>query len=180
MGRSARVLGSCARSLCGSRGSSGDQDQTLGEVACCCAEAVCLVVRVVVVAALQVTEQDIANIVAQWTGIPIEKVSADETERLIKMEEVLHGRVIGQVCMGVWRARMCVGAQCCWDLLGWRVPRPKKGGKTPFAAMSLHNILRDAVAVLTAAACCAVPWCAACRRRPCPPSAAPFVVRVWA
>jgi ATP-dependent Clp protease ATP-binding subunit ClpC len=46
---------------------------------------------------LQVTEQDIANIVAQWTGIPIEKVSADETERLIKMEEVLHGRVIGQV-----------------------------------------------------------------------------------
>ena len=43
-----------------------------------------------------VVEQDIANIVAQWTGIPIEKVSADETERLIKMEEVLHGRVIGQ------------------------------------------------------------------------------------
>jgi hypothetical protein len=43
-----------------------------------------------------VTEQDIANIVAQWTGIPIEKVSSDETERLIKMEEVLHGRVIGQ------------------------------------------------------------------------------------
>lgn len=44
----------------------------------------------------QVQEQDIANIVAQWTGIPIEKVSSDETERLIKMEEVLHGRVIGQ------------------------------------------------------------------------------------
>ncbi|KIY91300.1 putative ATP-dependent Clp protease, ATP-binding protein [Monoraphidium neglectum] len=44
----------------------------------------------------QVTEADIANIVAQWTGIPIEKVSSDETERLIKMEEVLHGRVIGQ------------------------------------------------------------------------------------
>lgn len=45
----------------------------------------------------QVTDQDIANIVAQWTGIPIEKVSSDETERLVKMEEVLHGRVIGQV-----------------------------------------------------------------------------------
>eukprot|EP00887_Chlorella_sp_A99_P006789 scaffold2.g6789.t1 len=43
-----------------------------------------------------VTEQDIANIVAQWTGIPVEKVSSDETERLVKMEEVLHGRVIGQ------------------------------------------------------------------------------------
>ncbi|KAF5826857.1 P-loop containing nucleoside triphosphate hydrolase protein [Dunaliella salina] len=43
-----------------------------------------------------VTEADIANITAQWTGIPIEKVSSDETERLIKMEEVLHSRVIGQ------------------------------------------------------------------------------------
>ena len=43
-----------------------------------------------------VTDQDIANIVAQWTGIPIEKVSSDETERLVKMEEVLHNRVIGQ------------------------------------------------------------------------------------
>jgi ATP-dependent Clp protease ATP-binding subunit ClpC len=43
-----------------------------------------------------VDEEDIANIVAQWTGIPIEKVSSDETERLVKMEEVLHSRVIGQ------------------------------------------------------------------------------------
>lgn len=43
-----------------------------------------------------VDEADIANIVAQWTGIPIEKVSSDETERLVKMEQVLHGRVIGQ------------------------------------------------------------------------------------
>lgn len=30
-----------------------------------------------------VEEADIANIVAQWTGIPIEKVSSDETERLV-------------------------------------------------------------------------------------------------
>lgn len=52
----------------------------------------------------QVTDQDIANIVAQWTGIPIEKVSSDETERLVKMEEVLHGRVIGQVRGGARRA----------------------------------------------------------------------------
>jgi len=43
-----------------------------------------------------VTEQDIANIVCQWTGIPIDKVSSDESERLVKMEETLHGRVIGQ------------------------------------------------------------------------------------
>ena len=43
-----------------------------------------------------VTEADIANIVSQWTGIPVEKVSSDESERLVKMEEVLHKRVIGQ------------------------------------------------------------------------------------
>jgi len=43
-----------------------------------------------------VDEADIANIVAQWTGIPVEKVSSDETERLINMESVLHKRVIGQ------------------------------------------------------------------------------------
>ena len=43
-----------------------------------------------------VNEADIATIVAQWTGIPVEKVSSDETERLVKMEGVLHQRVIGQ------------------------------------------------------------------------------------
>merc|ERR1719235_1022307 len=43
-----------------------------------------------------VSEEDISAIVSLWTGIPIEKVSSDETERLIKMEETLHTRVIGQ------------------------------------------------------------------------------------
>merc|ERR1711907_126786 len=43
-----------------------------------------------------VNESDIAAIVSLWTGIPIEKVSSDETERLIKMESTLHTRVIGQ------------------------------------------------------------------------------------
>merc|ERR1719428_928224 len=43
-----------------------------------------------------VNEADIAAIVSLWTGIPIAKVSSDETERLITMEETLHTRVIGQ------------------------------------------------------------------------------------
>merc|ERR1711959_339673 len=43
-----------------------------------------------------VNEGDIAAIVSLWTGIPIEKVSSDETQRLIKMEDTLHTRVIGQ------------------------------------------------------------------------------------
>ena len=45
---------------------------------------------------LTVHEESIAEIVAQWTGIPVSKVSKSETEKLVKMEELLHERVIGQ------------------------------------------------------------------------------------
>jgi len=43
-----------------------------------------------------VTEEHIAEVVASWTGIPVKKLAEEETERLMKMEEVLHQRVIGQ------------------------------------------------------------------------------------
>jgi ATP-dependent Clp protease ATP-binding subunit ClpC len=43
-----------------------------------------------------VTEEDIADVVGMWTGIPVRRLAADETERLMKMEEALHKRVIGQ------------------------------------------------------------------------------------
>eukprot|EP01026_Neomeris_dumetosa_P001119 TRINITY_DN10277_c0_g2_i2.p1 TRINITY_DN10277_c0_g2~~TRINITY_DN10277_c0_g2_i2.p1 ORF type:complete len:906 (+),score=166.32 TRINITY_DN10277_c0_g2_i2:87-2804(+) len=43
-----------------------------------------------------VKEEDIATIVSQWTGIPVEKVSSDETDKLVNMEQVLHNRIIGQ------------------------------------------------------------------------------------
>ncbi|KAL7139707.1 hypothetical protein ABFS83_09G072000 [Erythranthe nasuta] len=43
-----------------------------------------------------VTEVDIQHIVASWTGIPVDKVSTDESDRLLKMEDTLHTRVIGQ------------------------------------------------------------------------------------
>ena len=43
-----------------------------------------------------VTEVDIQHIVASWTGIPVDKVSTDESVRLLKMEETLHKRIIGQ------------------------------------------------------------------------------------
>ncbi|MDD5594516.1 MAG: AAA family ATPase, partial [Candidatus Margulisbacteria bacterium] len=43
-----------------------------------------------------VTEEDIASIVSDWTGIPVVKLSAAETEKLIHMEAELHKRVIGQ------------------------------------------------------------------------------------
>ena len=43
-----------------------------------------------------VGEEEIAHIVASWTGIPVKKLTEEETDRLLKMEEVLHDRVIGQ------------------------------------------------------------------------------------
>ena len=43
-----------------------------------------------------VTENDIADVVANWTKIPITKLTESETERLIKMEDILHERIIGQ------------------------------------------------------------------------------------
>lgn len=44
----------------------------------------------------QVTVEDIASIVSIWTGVPVSKLTKDESERLLHLEEVLHGRVIGQ------------------------------------------------------------------------------------
>ncbi len=43
-----------------------------------------------------VTEEDIASIVASWTGIPAQRMTESEAQRLLKLEETLHGRVIGQ------------------------------------------------------------------------------------
>ena len=43
-----------------------------------------------------VTEENIAEVVSMWTGIPVTRLSASETERLIKMEEELHQSVVGQ------------------------------------------------------------------------------------
>lgn len=44
----------------------------------------------------EVTPEDIAQVVAVWTGIPVSKLAEEETERLLKMESILHERVIGQ------------------------------------------------------------------------------------
>lgn len=44
----------------------------------------------------QVTEEEIAHIVSTWTGIPVIKLTEEESAKLLKMEEALHERVIGQ------------------------------------------------------------------------------------
>ena len=43
-----------------------------------------------------VTEEEVGDIVASWTGIPVKRLAEEESERLMKMEDVLHERVIGQ------------------------------------------------------------------------------------
>jgi len=43
-----------------------------------------------------VTEEDIAHIVASWTGVPVSKLTESESEKLMHMEDTLHQRLIGQ------------------------------------------------------------------------------------
>lgn len=47
-------------------------------------------------AAGEVTENEIAEIVSQWTNIPVTRLSEEESERLLKMEDLLHKRIVGQ------------------------------------------------------------------------------------
>ncbi|CCF82914.1 ATP-dependent Clp protease ATP-binding subunit [Nitrolancea hollandica] len=44
----------------------------------------------------EVTEEDIAQVVSMWTGIPLMRLETEESERLLHMEEALHERIIGQ------------------------------------------------------------------------------------
>ncbi len=44
----------------------------------------------------EVTEEEIAKVVARWTGIPVSKLKQSEQEKLLKLEEHLHRRVVGQ------------------------------------------------------------------------------------
>ena len=44
----------------------------------------------------EITDEDIAHIVSKWTGIPVSKLVESEKQKLIKMEEILHKRLIGQ------------------------------------------------------------------------------------
>lgn len=45
---------------------------------------------------VRVTAEDIAHIVSSWTGIPVQQLQQDESERLLNLEKILHERVIGQ------------------------------------------------------------------------------------
>ena len=44
----------------------------------------------------EISEEDIAEIVSRWTGIPVQKMMKSEKDKLLTLEEELHRRVIGQ------------------------------------------------------------------------------------
>ena len=45
---------------------------------------------------LKVTEEDVAEVVAKWTGVPLQNLKKSDSERLLHLEEELHKRVVGQ------------------------------------------------------------------------------------
>jgi len=63
----------------------------------------------------EVTEEHIAGVVSKWTGIPVARLLSGERERLMKMEEAIHQRVVGQneavaaLCNAVRRSRAGLG-----------------------------------------------------------------------
>jgi ATP-dependent Clp protease ATP-binding subunit ClpB len=65
----------------------------------------------------QVTEEDIAEVVAKWTGIPLENLMESEREKLLRLEDEIHKRVVGQdeavsaVANAIRRARVGIGDQ---------------------------------------------------------------------
>ena len=67
---------------------------------------------------LEVTPEDIAEVVSMWTGVPVTSIAGEEAERLLQMEEALHERIVGQdeAIKAVWQG----GA-----------PRPRRPARTP-------------------------------------------------
>ena len=81
---------------------------------------------------LVVTEEDIAEVVSQWTKIPVKKLAESESVRLNRLEETLHKRVVGQeeavsaVARSIKRGRVGlkdpkrpIGSFCSWDPPVW-------------------------------------------------------------
>ena len=75
-----------------------------------------------------VDEEEIAQVVAMWTGIPVTRIAQEESERLLHMEEALHDRVIGQ--------------QEAIEIVSKAVRRARAGLKDPEAADRLVHLPR--------------------------------------
>src|SRR5246127_4463716 len=101
----------------------------------------------------QVGEEEIADIVSMWTGIPVFKLTEAESARLVKMEEELHKRVVGQdeaiiaVAKSIRRARAGIKdpKRPTGSLL---FLRPFRGGKTELARTLAEFLFSDEDAMI--------------------------------
>lgn len=100
-----------------------------------------------------VTADDIAGVVAVWTGIPVKKLAAEESERLLKLEQTLQNRVVGQadavvsVAKAVRRAR--AGLKDAKRPIGsFLFLGPTGVGKTELARALAENLFGDENAMI--------------------------------
>jgi ATP-dependent Clp protease ATP-binding subunit ClpB len=101
----------------------------------------------------EVREQDVAELIAKWTGVPVSKLLEGEVEKLVKMEERLHQRVVGQeeavaaVANAVRRAR--AGLQDPHKPLGsFLFLGPTGVGKTELARALAEFLFDDEAAMV--------------------------------
>lgn len=101
-----------------------------------------------------VTEADIASVVSRWTGIPVEKMLSGEREKLLRMEEVLRSRVVGQdeavtaVASAVRRSRAGLSDQAR-PLGSFLFLGPTGVGKTELSKALASFLFDDDSALLT-------------------------------
>ena len=102
---------------------------------------------------LVVTEDDIAAVVSQWSGVPVAKIAEEESQRLLRLEDELHERVVGQdeavvaVSKAVRRAR----AGLKDPKTSYRfvlILRPTGVGKTELARALAANLFGDENAMI--------------------------------
>jgi ATP-dependent Clp protease ATP-binding subunit ClpB len=83
----------------------------------------------------EVTAEDIAAVVSKWTGVPVDRMMEGEREKLLKMEDVIGQRVIGQkdaVAAGATRSQSAAGfVPVSWPHRGWQDRTDQGTGRFP-------------------------------------------------
>jgi len=96
----------------------------------------------------KVTEEEIAKIVARWTGIPVSKLMEGEKEKILNLDTILHQRIIGQdyavekVCESIIRSRAGIG-DANKPIGSFLFLGPTGVGKTELAKALAENLFDD-------------------------------------